>query len=142
MSETTKSTQESEAVDVQSSQKNANAKGSGPVLKRSSRKWWWGGGGVVVLFLIYWGTVSYIDRVGWVFFHTGREAVVTLSKMAKAMQMRDLATVESLYAPSFKGQARTIAMGCARIHFRQAAKYPTDRLRLHNGKAIWMGLNR
>ncbi|MDP6038121.1 MAG: CRTAC1 family protein [Candidatus Latescibacteria bacterium] len=69
------------------------------------RKWWWLGGGVVVLFLLFWGFVSYVDRVGWEFFNKGRDAVIVLNKIAKAMKESDLKAVETLYSSAFQGRS-------------------------------------
>jgi hypothetical protein len=67
------------------------------------------GGGVTLGLVVassaalYWGVVTYIERVGWKFYSKGRDALVTLNTIARGLHARDLATLEGFYAPDFQG---------------------------------------
>jgi hypothetical protein len=52
---------------------------------------------------LYWGAMTFVDRLGWEFFSKGRDAVLTLHMMAGGLRARDLATLQGLYAPDFRG---------------------------------------
>jgi len=75
-----------------------------PNRKGLSRKVWVLSG-MVALVLISWGTMRYLDDVGMHFFNSGREALVTLSKMAEALRDGNIAPVRELYAPTFQGKS-------------------------------------
>jgi hypothetical protein len=77
--------------------------GSNGFLRRYRWLVWLGAAGVLLVALA-WSGVAYVDRVGWEFFSKGRDAVATLNTMARALQSRDLAVVEELYAPDFQGR--------------------------------------
>jgi ASPIC and UnbV/FG-GAP-like repeat len=76
--------------------------GRGRFFRR--RRWLVWLGAVLVVAALAWGTVTYLDRVGWEFFYKGRDAVATLNTMAKALRAQDLASLEGLYAPDFQGR--------------------------------------
>ena len=58
----------------------------------------------MVVGVLSWGVVTYVDRVGWEFFHKGRDTVATLNTMARALRARDLTTLQEFYAPDFQGR--------------------------------------
>lgn len=70
------------------------------------RKQWllWLVGLLILGTAIYWGSVAYIEKVGWAFFNKGRDVVATLSELAKALQARNFDTVEGLYTADFSGR--------------------------------------
>ena len=61
--------------------------------------------GIVALIVFFWGSMRYIDGLGWHFFNSGREAIITLSKLAEALRDGDLAPVKDLYAPAYQGKS-------------------------------------
>ena len=69
------------------------------------RKRWllWLAGLLVLGTAVYWGSVAYIETVGWAFFNKGRDVVATLSDLAKALQARNFDAVEGLYTADFSG---------------------------------------
>ena len=76
-----------------------------PALGKRKRRWPYALLGVVVIgAALYWGAATYIERIGWRYFHTGEAAVITLRQMAAALQAQDFAAVEKLYTPDFAGR--------------------------------------
>ncbi|MCP4657428.1 MAG: CRTAC1 family protein, partial [bacterium] len=51
-----------------------------------------------------WLTMTYFGRDGLRFFNTGKEIVLTLRRMAEAVENRDLDAVAGFYSPSFQGR--------------------------------------
>jgi hypothetical protein len=65
----------------------------------------WLGAVAMAVVVLSWGTVTYVERVGWEFFYKGQEAVATLNTMARALRAQDLASLEGLYTPDFQGRS-------------------------------------
>src|SRR5689334_3209540 len=57
----------------------------------------------VALYLGASATMDHFDREGGRFFNTGKHIVTDLRSMAKALQSKDAAGIESVYAPDFSG---------------------------------------
>ena len=108
MADTIKTVDEQQPVDRgENLDPGARPEPNAPGGKRWSgkRRWMVLGGIVVLLFAFYWGTVWYVDGVGWEFYYKGRNAVVTLGKMARALRDGDPATLEFFYSPDFQGRS-------------------------------------
>lgn len=73
-------------------------------VRPRKRKAWVIGIAVALLIGIGWGTMRYVDRVGWHFFDTGKDVLVTLSRASMALTERNLDVVAGLYASDFQGQ--------------------------------------
>src|SRR5215831_2399778 len=108
MANTRKATAEARTVDTSRTVEKARRAevrlaGGGRFLRR--RRWLVWLGAALVVMVLAWGTVTYVDRVGWEFFYKGRDAVATLNTMARALRARDLVRLEGLYAPDFQGRS-------------------------------------
>src|SRR5229473_5040982 len=63
-------------------------------------------GSVLTPIALYLGasmTMDHLDRQGWRFFNTGKDIVSNLGSVAKAVQSKDAAAMESFYARDFSG---------------------------------------
>jgi hypothetical protein len=63
-------------------------------------------GSVLTPVALYFGasmTMDHFDRQGWRFFNTGKDIATHLGSMAKAVRSKDIAGIESFYAPDFSG---------------------------------------
>jgi hypothetical protein len=77
--------------------------------------------------------VDKVDSDGWRFFNTGKDTTVVLRKLAVGLKKRDLATVESLYSPGFRGKRLGLTDlmekenkdGIRRLIFRSSGDTPT-----------------
>ncbi|MEX2262160.1 MAG: CRTAC1 family protein [Bryobacteraceae bacterium] len=64
-------------------------------------------GSIIAPVALFFGgsfTTDRLDREGLRFFHTGKSIVLTLARMAKLVEARDLAGLERHYAAGFEGQ--------------------------------------
>src|SRR6266850_2535709 len=57
----------------------------------------------VALFVAASMTMDHFDRTGWKFFNTGKDIATNLGSMAKAVQAKDAAAIETFYAGDFSG---------------------------------------
>jgi len=109
MAKTRKAAYEARTVDTSRTVEKAlpaevRVAGGGGFFRR--HRWLvWLGAAVMVVVVLAWGTVTYVDRVGWEFFYKGQDAVATLNTMARALRAQDLASLEGLYAPDFQGRS-------------------------------------
>src|SRR6266542_249008 len=65
-------------------------------------------GSVLTPVALYFGasmTMDHFDRQGWRFFNTGKDIATHLGSMAKAVQSKDVAGIESYYAREFSGSS-------------------------------------
>src|SRR5216684_4138060 len=61
---------------------------------------------------LYFGApmaMDHFDREGWRFFNTGKSIVTNLGSLAKSLQAKDMAGVESFYARDFSGSSLGLA---------------------------------
>jgi hypothetical protein len=58
---------------------------------------------LALLVALYWGVMTYVDRVGREFFSKGRDTVEILNAMARGLYARDLSAFKDFYASDFRG---------------------------------------
>ena len=63
-------------------------------------------GSVLTPIALYLGgsmAMDHFDREGWRFFNTGKDIVITLGSLAKAVKAKDMAGIENFYARDYNG---------------------------------------